>query len=805
MVRILRAASVPLVLAGMLALAGVSLGRIYHGPLLTLLVAGAAVGSVGVSVAARRLPAWLVSPLSVLALSGYALWALDLAADRAGTPGAFTDVASDALRNGIPRLLTAMIPVEPQPDTVIVPVVAAWLAGLASAEVAVRGRRVLLGYAPPVLLYAGALYVVGPNAAAGVAGADPSELSWSTLTFAGLAATGLAVTARTSRSVSAAPSSATLSPTVPASATADTAAPGMALSDMALSGTALSGTSTAASETTAPGPDGGTGKALAMLRLRLAAGSAAALAVVVALTAVIGPAVAARVSVTPVDPRQYIPPPEVDSLDENPLIRISGWALNPDQHLFDVSAPAARQSTRLRLAVLNDYDGVTWHVGATYRSAGRVLPPARSDELAESELAGQAGRDGTASEVRQEITIADLTGRLLPAIATPREVAGIRVAYDQGSGTVMRPEGLTAGLQYTISSIVEGIDPNVLSLADVPSGPAVARVIALGEGVPAEMERLAEQLGQDSGSAYDRVLAIEEFISTHYRLVADAPSGHAYPNLEFFLFGRRNAGGQRGTSEQFAASFAVLGRLMGLPTRVVVGFQLQPEVRGADAFAWPEVLFSGVGWVPFDPLPRPDTEPRQVEEDFRPKPEPSNPPPSEAPAPSPSPIVSASAAAAATLPSSSDSKRSVFTFGLAGAAIILVAGYACAIPLLRRSQRRRRLAAGDPGSLVTGAWLEVTDALRLAGRPAWRHLAASEVVAHAAAAAPPRSPAPPIDRLATAVNQAMFAPGFTDRDLARAAVSEAIAYVEDLRSRRPWWRRLLWSLHPGPLRWHRRR
>ena len=65
----------------------------------------------------------------------------------------------------------------------------------------------------------------------------------------------------------------------------------------------------------------------------------------------------------------------MDSLDENPLIRISGWALNPDQHLLDVRADRRRPPTpRIRLAVLSDYDGVTWRVGATYRNAGRVLP-----------------------------------------------------------------------------------------------------------------------------------------------------------------------------------------------------------------------------------------------------------------------------------------------------------------------------------------------------------------------------------------------------------------------------------------------
>ena len=72
-VRVLRAAAVPLALIGLTALAGVVLGRVYAGDLLTRLVIGAAVGSVLVSVAARRLPSWLVAPLSVAAMAGWTL------------------------------------------------------------------------------------------------------------------------------------------------------------------------------------------------------------------------------------------------------------------------------------------------------------------------------------------------------------------------------------------------------------------------------------------------------------------------------------------------------------------------------------------------------------------------------------------------------------------------------------------------------------------------------------------------------------------------------------------------------------
>ncbi|PWU57171.1 transglutaminase, partial [Micromonospora globispora] len=152
--RVLRAVPVPLTLITMIALAGVVLGRVYAGPLLIRLTVGAAIGSVLVSVAARRLPSWLVAPLSVLALAGWTTLSLWLAAAHADLPGGLGQVATDAARNAIPRLLTAMIPVEPAPDTVLVPLVAAWLAGLAGAEVALRAGRVLLGYLPPALLYA---------------------------------------------------------------------------------------------------------------------------------------------------------------------------------------------------------------------------------------------------------------------------------------------------------------------------------------------------------------------------------------------------------------------------------------------------------------------------------------------------------------------------------------------------------------------------------------------------------------------------------------------------------------------------
>src|SRR6266540_2059251 len=468
-----RAPLVPAALVGMLTICALALSSIYSGELMARLLIGAAAVAVAISLAVKRLPAWTAAPVSVLALAGYTLLAVRLSAASGDISGGLRDLTLDALRNGIPRLLTALIPIEPQPDTVIVPVLATWLAGLASAEIALRGRRVLLGYAPLVALYAGVLYLVGPNA-------QPAH--WQSLAFAGCAAIGLAASAGASTE---------------------------GLGDLSR------GQHT-------------------VLRLRVAAGAVAGLAVVAALTMLLGPTVALRVQANPVDPRRYVTPPQLDALDENPLVRLSGWALNPDQHLFDMELrgePAAE--TRVRLAVLSDYDGVTWRVGATYRSAGRVL----------------AGPDEPqAREVEQRITLAELDGRLLPAVATPRRVDGVRIAFDPSSGTLALPEGLRPGLAYSVASRQPQINVNLLPAADVPPGESVRRFLAMGTAQPPpEMVRLATQLSEGQAGPYQRASAIEDFIGEHYELVADAPSGHAYPNLAFFLFGPRRAAGRRRT------------------------------------------------------------------------------------------------------------------------------------------------------------------------------------------------------------------------------------------------------------------
>jgi hypothetical protein len=231
---------------------------------------------------------------------------------------------------------------------------------------------------------------------------------------------------------------------------------------------------------------------------------------------------------------------------------------------------------------------------------------------------------------------------------------------------------------------------------------------------------------------------------------------------------------------------------------VVVGFRSatgRGTVRGGDALAWPEVLFDGVGWVPFDPLPKPDTPPEPADELDIPEPKESTPPPSEAPEPTLAPTPSTVLAAPTATSAPTDDTPVVVVLAVGPAALIL-AGL-LAVLLARRSLRHRRLTRGSPAERLVGAWLEVGDALRLAGRPAPAHLSATELAAHAAGI---RSALPTLEPLVDLVNRNTFAAQPAGEAEAEAAARTATAYAGGLRAAQPWWRRLLWPIHPGPLR-----
>jgi hypothetical protein len=100
-------------------------------------------------------------------------------------------------------------------------------------------------------------------------------------------------------------------------------------------------------------------------------------------------------------------------------------------------------------------------------------------------------------------------------------------------------------------------------------------------------------------------MAVQRWLqrNTEYNLdVPRQPNG--VDAVDWFLFDSRE-----GFCEHIASAMAVLLRAEDVPTRLVTGFgpgERNPftgyyEVREADAHAWVEVLYPGIGWVPYDP------------------------------------------------------------------------------------------------------------------------------------------------------------------------------------------------------------
>jgi len=126
--------------------------------------------------------------------------------------------------------------------------------------------------------------------------------------------------------------------------------------------------------------------------------------------------------------------------------------------------------------------------------------------------------------------------------------------------------------------------------------------LALDPRIP----QLALKASGTASNSYDKAVALEQYLKTHYGYTLQLPSSPVADPLANFLFERK-----QGHCEYFASSMAVMLRTLRIPSRVVNGFVSDEfndvtgnyVVRARNAHAWVEAYFPGFGWVTFDPTP----------------------------------------------------------------------------------------------------------------------------------------------------------------------------------------------------------
>jgi transglutaminase-like putative cysteine protease len=122
---------------------------------------------------------------------------------------------------------------------------------------------------------------------------------------------------------------------------------------------------------------------------------------------------------------------------------------------------------------------------------------------------------------------------------------------------------------------------------------------------------LARRVSEGAELDADRARALEDYLRRGYGYTLELPSREVADPLAFFLFTRK-----KGHCEYFASALAVMLRTLGIPSRLVTGFQSgvwNPfselwVVRASDAHTWVEAWLHGRGWTTFDPTP-PDPNP----------------------------------------------------------------------------------------------------------------------------------------------------------------------------------------------------
>ncbi len=196
-----------------------------------------------------------------------------------------------------------------------------------------------------------------------------------------------------------------------------------------------------------------------------------------------------------------------------------------------------------------------------------------------------------------------------------------RSLFLTGDGTIASASSMGAGTVYTVVSDDVTATPEQLrqSTLSQPSSPVpqadglprsdTERYLQLPHAYP-RVAAMARQITAGIGSpvnpdTYDKVSALESWMSTHVRYSTDIPPlAPGADAVSSFLFGTR-----RGYCEQISTASVVMLRSLGIPARETVGYvpgSYNPitdlyDVQAKDAHAWVQVWFPGYGWQNFDP------------------------------------------------------------------------------------------------------------------------------------------------------------------------------------------------------------
>ena len=386
----------------------------------------------------------------------------------------------------------------------------------------------------------------------------------------------------------------------------------------------------------------------------------------------------------------------------NPFIRLRRDLVRQTHTPMLYATTDSRETGYLRTTVLDEFTGDSW------RPSKRQLP---AENTANGDFPSPPGLGPATSGRLSEWDFKFARGFGTSWLPLPYPVRSVEVPgtwrYDSRTLDVaFLGGGPRQDLSYSATAFTPDITAERLRATISPPTAVRKANTELPADLPDVLTERAREVTRGAKTDYDKVVALQDWFRSKggFEYSLEQREGSGNDLLASFVTDDRV-----GYCEQFAAAMATMARTLGIPSRVVVGFlrgSSQPDgellFTSDDRHAWPEVYFSGFGWVRFEPTPgqRTGASPAWTRSDDAV----SDPDAAEAPtlAPVPRQLPPDATSGDAT---ASGSGWAVPWQPLAGlAALVLLMLTPAGV---RRGQRHRRLAPSDLHQLSEGAWAEL--------------------------------------------------------------------------------------------------
>lgn len=264
-------------------------------------------------------------------------------------------------------------------------------------------------------------------------------------------------------------------------------------------------------------------------------------------------------------------------------------------------ATTADTAPYLRLTTLSSFDGRVWE-------------PDRGDLQAQSEGFGpdEWADDIETTDQNTSIRVIRMSSSWLPVPYPATGVQGLSAAWrvSPENRTLASRNGDAVGNDYTVRSLE--VSPTLEQIRALPAASPIVDPDAEPVDLPDVIGETAAEVTADATNDYDRLVALQSWFRSQFAYSLETPVDEGFDGtgadaVAEFLEVRS------GYCIHFAGAFALMAESLDMEVRIVVGYlpgALTETTRGDEAVysvssdqlhSWPEVLFPGVGWVPFEP------------------------------------------------------------------------------------------------------------------------------------------------------------------------------------------------------------